>query len=66
MEGRKRYNAICDGVQKNRDTNESKRKEDVLLKKWTENGQSAAEIDSYDEWEKEMQELEEFEPRGAY
>ena len=66
VEGRKRYNAICDGVQKNRDTDESKRKEDVLLKKWTENGQSAAEIDSDDEWEKEMQELEEFEPRGAY
>ena len=70
MEGRKRYNEICDAVEANREKEESKRKEDVLLKKWGGgNSQPAVSSDDEDEddmWDAEQREIEKFEPRGGF
>ena len=70
LEGKRRYNAICKGVKSEREKDESKKKEEWLLKKWVEEkdkgGRKRKRVDEMEAWEKETQELEEFEPMGGF
>ena len=69
MEGKKRYNVICDELEVIRNNAESVKKEEIFMKKYAGDvGDSASNSDteSDDAWEREQREIEEFEPRGGF